>query len=684
MHTNTPSQPSSVPSVQHPPKWYHREPKYDEITENNVPDNDDEEEHVNYCDQNHRHVSFPPPPPPSHSSTSPTQRTSRFVSHYCYHSITGYIKRHSSFISSILCGQCVAMIVTSMNTSSYLLITQQHVNTNFFQLFFVYILIALLNQNYHRVVENPPDGTSSAHSTTTSRTNLNNTHDDHESIGHNNSIDDDDVDGRNATTDHDDDDDKEGAKQSQDHDLSIHDADMEKDTDDSLVPWNQRRTSHLNHYTTVATTAVLHDTTTTPSSSMPRQAPSFRWFHHHHRSNTTPTAEATTAAVPTPVFVSYTYSIPFWNIWNGSWTSCTVFQLHIPIYYYLLISMMDIVPNILSIYSFHFSTLTSTTLLGSLSIPSTMFFARLILRKLFTPIQYIGIVLCIIGGCYTIYIDSVTNSDDPTASISDLHANITSNATTLASENTDSDHPQTQPGQQQYIGDLMAITAALLYGLGDCVAEYFVKYINRKEYLYMIGIFGMMFTMIIVPIFEYNAVKDIFTNTITSTTTDDYNNVNDNSSSASILDPVATIGLFIWFVASVTLFYMIEALFLIYYDATLLNLSMQSVNLWAYMIMYIINPDGVPSSNFFIALLFVVAGVGLYEMGAMTDHQHYEVHTSNDAVIGDSGQANNRFISHGCIQDFSKKPRRDSEVEIVHGANEQALVNYQSLQLVQK
>ena len=374
-------------------------------------------------------------------------------------------------------------------------------------------------------------------------------------------------------------------------------------------------------------------------------------------------ASATTPIVQTPVSL-YSYSISFFNIWYGRWTNRTVFQLHIPLYYYVLISMMDIVSNILSIYSFHYTTLTSTTLLGSISIPSAMFFARLLLRKVFTPIQYIGIIFCIIGGCYTIYIDSNTTSD----SISDVHSNST-NATTVPSDNTSHENSPTQPGQQQYIGDIMAMTAAVLYGLGDCVAEYFIKYINRQEYLYMIGIFGMMFTMIIVPIFEYSAVKDLFTNAIVATTTEDYNSIVGNNSSTSTLDPIISIGLFIWFIASVTLFYMIEALFLIHYDATLLNLSIQSVNLWAYLIMYLINPDGVPSSSFFIALLFVFTGVCLYEMGVSEHQQH---NAPNDTAVGENNKSEYR----------SGKRRRDSEVEIVHGTKEQPPVNYQSVQVV--
>jgi Solute carrier family 35 len=53
----------------------------------------------------------------------------------------------------------------------------------------------------------------------------------------------------------------------------------------------------------------------------------------------------------------------------------------VPIYYYILISIIDVVSNILASCSFHYTSLTSTTLLGSLSIPTNMFFARLLMKK---------------------------------------------------------------------------------------------------------------------------------------------------------------------------------------------------------------------------------------------------------------------------------------------------------------
>ena len=526
-----------------------------------------------------------------------------------------------------------------MNTSSYLLIAKQEVHTNFFQLFFVYGLLVLLNRNYQH--DNSPDT-------------------DHANGCH---------------TDTDDNDDELRSEDDlvvetgrNDH-IHIH---HHHQSNGCLAPIDNNNDDHVihdDHHVTMITSSspssfrpspyqCLHSTTTTPISSL--------WMNHEPR-----------VSLMVPLDSILPSCCHCWNYFNrgggGSGSNCreTIGQLTIPRYYYILISIMDVGSNFLSIYSFQYTTLTSTTLLGSLSIPSTMFFARLLLRRVFTPIQYLGILLCIVGGCYTIYIDSMSSSSN-----SDSVDDNMNNMTVTNLDPTPDDMSASSPEKQQYIGDIMAMTAAVLYGLGDCVAEYLIKYRNRQEYLYMLGAYGMIFTMILIPTLEYKALTEIFVMptmddaTTTTTTTDGYDT---DDSRTTIVHYVKIISLFVWFIASVTVYYMMEAVFLLYYDATLLNLSMQSVNMWAYMIMYLINPDGTPSSNFFLALLLVVTGVCLYEMGSFTRTHPPATVAAHDSVVGDTGIVSTRSVVHGALV---RKPRRDSEVEIVH---EPAPVNYQSL-----
>ena len=235
-------------------------------------------------------------------------------------------------------------------------------------------------------------------------------------------------------------------------------------------------------------------------------------------------------------------------------------RLLIPWWIYLLMSLLDVVPNYLTLASFRFTSLTSTTLLGSLTVPSTMFFSRIFLAKRFGLHQFAGVLLCVIGGALTVYQD----------------------AGSYASTNSS-------------VGDLFAITAAIIYGLGDAVAEYSVKRIDRFEYLGMLGLFGMVLTSISIPLTELQALSSLLVNP-------------HNRWSLTLL--------FFVYVASVCIYYVASARFLVSSDATLLNLSLQSVNLWAVGFTWLTSTASLPSPLFFVALVLVVVGVCLYETGS--------------------------------------------------------------------
>jgi drug/metabolite transporter (DMT)-like permease len=287
-------------------------------------------------------------------------------------------------------------------------------------------------------------------------------------------------------------------------------------------------------------------------------------------------------------------------------------RLRIPWYYYLGISILDVTPNLLALCSFQYTSLTSTTLLGSLAVPSAMFFSRLGLGRVFVRHHYVGVLLCVLGGGWTVYMDTAQDGVDTTS------------ATTAESDRR----------HHSYMGDLFAILSALMYGLGDCVAEYAVKHMDRNEYLGMLGLFGLVITGLLFPWLEFRALQDLFRPT-------------------SAIEQVEVASLFLCFVLSVGLYYVAEARFLVSSDATLLNLSMQSVNLWAYLFT---RATERPPGTFFVAVTLVVAGVFLYEVGCSFCRR---VPADSDITT-------------------APRPRRDSEVEIATDHRGRPS-NYQSL-----
>ena len=243
-----------------------------------------------------------------------------------------------------------------------------------------------------------------------------------------------------------------------------------------------------------------------------------------------------------------------------------------PWWIYLLLSLLDVIPNFMQLVSIRYTSLTSTTLLGSLTVPSTMFFSRYILARCFGKYHYLGVVLCVLGGALTVWSDYCHNNNNNNASKHDATA-------------TTSIHSST--------GDVLAVVAALINGLGDVFAEYCVKNVDPFELLGMLGLFGSTITGLAFPWIERQALEDLIFH-------------------RSVAEQWDTCQVFCWYIASVLLYYIGEAYFLVASDATLLNLSLQASNLWAILFSFLVY-QVLPPLMFYPALVLVVCGVVVYE-----------------------------------------------------------------------
>ena len=241
----------------------------------------------------------------------------------------------------------------------------------------------------------------------------------------------------------------------------------------------------------------------------------------------------------------------------------TPIKLRAPWWQYVFLSAFDILPNYCTLISLQLTTLTSATLLGSLTVPSTMLVCHFILKKKYLMAHYIGAMLCLIGGAILILADF-------------------NHSTNLISSPS---HPKS------YFGDILAVLAAILYGIGDAASEYWTKHVDRKEYLGMIGFHGAIVSFLLFLIYEWDAVYDAVTDT----------------------DGLMIIICAIWYISSVVLFYVLATLFLVSSDATLLILSLQASNLWAVLFSFVAFGEN-PSSLFYFAVTFVAAGVSVYEL----------------------------------------------------------------------
>jgi solute carrier family 35 protein F1/2 len=203
-----------------------------------------------------------------------------------------------------------------------------------------------------------------------------------------------------------------------------------------------------------------------------------------------------------------------------------------------------------------------------------------------------GVLLCVIGGALTVW--------------ADFDQEKSSASTTTTGEG----------GVHSSIGDVLAVVAALIYGLGDVISEYCVKNVDLYELLGMLGLYGAIFTGLSFPWIERTALANI---------------IADRSSS----EQWEIAGIFLWYIASVLLYYIMEALFLVASDATLLNLSMQASNLYAY-IFSLLFFHSLPPMLFYPALVLVVSGVVLYEWKPTVQASEHDESASVVMTLGNA------------------------------------------------
>jgi len=304
------------------------------------------------------------------------------------------------------------------------------------------------------------------------------------------------------------------------------------------------------------------------------------------------------------------YSVPSF-LSDSRWWWCWFGSTRVPKTVYLGYSLLlDILPNYLTLLSLQYTTLTSTNLLlGSLTIPATMACSRIVFRKYgnrrlssYTFRQYVGVAMCVLGGSLVVWIDS-TVSEDTSNSISIV---VDSTSTTAITKSFSS----------YFWGDVMALGAAVLYGVGDVVAEYCIKQSNESrgssitdnsvsastsdssgpfEYLTMLGLFGTMWTGIACPLFERDEIRDLLFGPRD--------------------DTIMTWSIFVLYVCTVLVFYTSVSYFLIDSDATLMVLSLQTSNLWA-VLFSAVAYRLAPAPLFYVAAVLVIGGVVLYQLSA--------------------------------------------------------------------
>lgn len=253
----------------------------------------------------------------------------------------------------------------------------------------------------------------------------------------------------------------------------------------------------------------------------------------------------------------------------------------IPIYasikMYILMAVLDVEANYLIYLAFRYTTLTSVSLLDALAIPSAMICSKLILKRRYSCIHFIGALLCILG----IFTNVLGDYQEEEGN----------------AEQVDDDGIDNDKYPYKVSGDILAIFGALTYGLNDVLTERIVKNHNVNEYLGMIGLFGSIVCLIQMWILEGEAIHEFFARDRGECST---------SKGFSLLFACALFSI---------VSYAGMSRFLISSEAALLNLSLLTGDLYAALFI-VVEQNIVPTFHFWISLFLIVIGVFVYEMAA--------------------------------------------------------------------
>lgn len=146
----------------------------------------------------------------------------------------------------------------------------------------------------------------------------------------------------------------------------------------------------------------------------------------------------------------------------------------------------------------------------------------------------------------------------------------------------------------------MAIMGGIIYGANDVLAEASLRNNGEPtEYLAMMGFFAAIVSFVQAFLFERKDVANFF-----------HHIPEEDAQVCSVMSGFWILGAY---VLSSVLSYIGGARFLLISEATFLNLSLLTSDLWS-MIFSVIAEKIVPQPLFWVALSFIVGGVVVYEM----------------------------------------------------------------------
>ena len=273
--------------------------------------------------------------------------------------------------------------------------------------------------------------------------------------------------------------------------------------------------------------------------------------------------------------------------------------LHLSLRTYALIALIDVYANYTTILAFKYTTITSVSLFDALAIPSAIFVSRVFFARRYTKVHLLAVLVCGIGVVLNVFIDN--HDDNP-------------NEETEQEQIVEEDYPR------KGLGDFLAITGGLLFGIGNTLQEVTVRDTTLTEYMTCMALFASIISFLQAFIWERDEIKAFFT----------------QSADIDTCSPHEGPVLFVAFMVAGCIQYIGIAAYLQISDAAFFNLSLLTGDAWA--VAFSVFGEGIiPPPLFYVALSITVSGVFIYETAPspVANTEQQEVSNSEEEQASD-------------------------------------------------
>ncbi|KAF3332075.1 solute carrier family 35 member F1-like protein [Carex littledalei] len=152
-------------------------------------------------------------------------------------------------------------------------------------------------------------------------------------------------------------------------------------------------------------------------------------------------------------------------------------KLQVPWYWYVALAFVDIQANFLFVKAYQYSSITSVTLLDSWTIPWVMILTWIVLKTRYSVWQIIAAGICVVGLVLVLFSDAGVSGGGG--------------------------------GSRPLLGDALVIAGTLCYALSNVTEEYCVKKKDRVEVVAMLGVFGVLISVLQISFFEKKSLEEV-------------------------------------------------------------------------------------------------------------------------------------------------------------------------------